>query len=127
WRQARAKVLALQGAHAEAERYALEAVAVAEQTDMLDWHGRALVDLAQVLALGGYPERAAAELERNRSLRAQGKRRGGGEGTRGAVVAATTDPCSLLTGNGITALSALAFSRCTHLLCCDRAVFANPD
>jgi class 3 adenylate cyclase/tetratricopeptide (TPR) repeat protein len=64
WRQVRAKVLARQGAPAEAEQHAREAVSLADRTDMLNWQGRALVDLAEVLALVGRPEDAAAELDR---------------------------------------------------------------
>jgi class 3 adenylate cyclase/tetratricopeptide (TPR) repeat protein len=64
WRQVRAKVLARQGAHADAERHARNAVSLADQTDMLNWQGRALVDLAEVLAVAGRPEEAADELGR---------------------------------------------------------------
>ena len=64
WRQVRAKVLARRGAHAEAERNARDAVSLADDTDMLNWQGRALVDLAEVLALAGRREEAAAELDR---------------------------------------------------------------
>jgi tetratricopeptide (TPR) repeat protein len=68
WRQVRAKVLARQGGLADAERYAREAVSLADQTDMLNWQGRALLDLAEVLALAGRPEEAAAELVRATAL-----------------------------------------------------------
>jgi tetratricopeptide (TPR) repeat protein len=64
WRQVRAKVLARRGEHAEAERHARDAVLRAHQTDMLNWEGRALVDLAEVLALAGRREEAAVELDR---------------------------------------------------------------
>jgi class 3 adenylate cyclase/tetratricopeptide (TPR) repeat protein len=64
WRQVRAKILGCQGEHADADRHVREAVSLAEQTDMLNWHGRALSDLAEVLALGGRDEDAAAELGR---------------------------------------------------------------
>ena len=64
WRQVRAKVLARRGAYAEAERNARDAVSLADSTDMLNWQGRALVDLAEVLALAGRREEAAAELDR---------------------------------------------------------------
>ena len=40
WRQVRAKVLARRGEHAEAEQLAREAVAIGEETDMLDATGR---------------------------------------------------------------------------------------
>ena len=63
WRQVRAKVLARRGQHAEAERLAREAVAVGEETDMLDAQGDAYADLAEVLLLGGNADEAAAALE----------------------------------------------------------------
>jgi tetratricopeptide (TPR) repeat protein len=53
WRQARAKVLARRGEQAEAERLAREAVEIGRRTDMLAWRGDGLVDLAEVLRLGG--------------------------------------------------------------------------
>jgi hypothetical protein len=64
WRQVRAKVLACEGAHGEAERHARDAVSLAQQTDMLNWQGRALADLAAVLVIAGRPEHAAVELDR---------------------------------------------------------------
>ena len=63
WRQVRAKVLARRGEHAEAERLAREAVAIGEETDMLDAQGDAYADLAEVLLLGGKADEAAAALE----------------------------------------------------------------
>jgi tetratricopeptide (TPR) repeat protein len=62
-RQARAKVLARRGEHAEAERLAREAIDINDATDMLDAQGDAYTDLAEVLALGGRPERAVEALE----------------------------------------------------------------
>jgi class 3 adenylate cyclase/tetratricopeptide (TPR) repeat protein len=53
WRQVQAKVLARRGAGAEAEGLAREAVAVAEQTDMLDFQALAYADLGEVLELVG--------------------------------------------------------------------------
>jgi tetratricopeptide (TPR) repeat protein len=47
WRQARARILARRGRHAEAGELAREAVALAEQTDMLNYHANALADLAE--------------------------------------------------------------------------------
>ncbi len=61
WRQVRAKVLARRGELQEGERLAREAVALAEETDMLNAHADALIDLAEVLALAG--QDAQAELE----------------------------------------------------------------
>jgi tetratricopeptide (TPR) repeat protein len=63
WRQVRAKVLARRGQHAEAERLAREAVAIGEETDMLDAQGNAYADLAEVLQLAGQADEAAAALE----------------------------------------------------------------
>jgi tetratricopeptide (TPR) repeat protein len=66
WRQARAKVLARRGELQEGERLAREAVALAEETDMLNAHADALLDLAEVLALAGRD--AQAELEQALAL-----------------------------------------------------------
>jgi class 3 adenylate cyclase/tetratricopeptide (TPR) repeat protein len=63
WRQVRAKVLALRGEHADAERLAREAVAIGEETDLLNGQGDANADLAEVLLLTGKPNEAAAALE----------------------------------------------------------------
>ncbi len=63
WRQVRAKVLARRGEFAEAEQLAREAVAVCEETDMLDAQGDVCADLAEVLLLAGKPDEAAAALE----------------------------------------------------------------
>jgi tetratricopeptide (TPR) repeat protein len=63
WRQVRAKVLARRGEHAEAERLAREAVAICEETEMLDAQGDVYADLAEVLLLAGKPDDAAAALE----------------------------------------------------------------
>jgi class 3 adenylate cyclase/tetratricopeptide (TPR) repeat protein len=62
WRQARAKVLARRGEE-EAERLAREAVAIGEETDMLDAQGDAYADLGEVLLLTGKPDEAVAALE----------------------------------------------------------------
>jgi class 3 adenylate cyclase/tetratricopeptide (TPR) repeat protein len=59
WRQARAKVLARRGEHAEAERLAREAVAIAAETEMLNAQAEAEADLGEVLRLAGDPHRAA--------------------------------------------------------------------
>ena len=63
WRQVKAKVLARRGEHAEAERLAREAVAIGDETDMLDAQGDAYADLAEVLLLAGKPDEAAGALE----------------------------------------------------------------
>jgi tetratricopeptide (TPR) repeat protein len=62
WRQVRAKVLARRGEQAEAERLAREAVAIGDQTDMLNAQGDVYADLAEVLALGGRTGAAADAL-----------------------------------------------------------------
>jgi len=62
WRQMRGKVLARRGELEEGERLAREAVALAEEKDMLNAHADALIDLAGVLALAG--QDARAELDR---------------------------------------------------------------
>jgi class 3 adenylate cyclase/tetratricopeptide (TPR) repeat protein len=66
WRQARGKVLARRGELQEGERLAREAVALGAETDMLNAHADALIDLAEVLALGGRDTRP--ELERALAL-----------------------------------------------------------
>jgi tetratricopeptide (TPR) repeat protein len=63
WRQVRGKVLARRGEHAEAELLAREAVAIGEDTDLLDAQGDAHADLAEVLSLAGKADEAAAALE----------------------------------------------------------------
>jgi class 3 adenylate cyclase/tetratricopeptide (TPR) repeat protein len=63
WRQVRAQVLARRGERAEAERIAREAVALAGETDMLNWHGNALADLAEVYALAGRAGESRTQLE----------------------------------------------------------------
>jgi class 3 adenylate cyclase/tetratricopeptide (TPR) repeat protein len=63
WRRVRAKVLGRRDEHAEAERLAREAVAVGDQTDMLDAQGDAYADLAEVLSLADRPKEAAVALE----------------------------------------------------------------
>lgn len=63
WRQAKAKVLARRGEHAEAERLAREAVAIGEDSDFLDGQGDAFDDLAEVLVVVGKADEAAEALE----------------------------------------------------------------
>ena len=62
-RQARAKLLARRGEHAEAEVLAREAVAIGEKTEMLNVRGDAHADLAEVLALAERTRDAALALE----------------------------------------------------------------
>jgi alkanesulfonate monooxygenase SsuD/methylene tetrahydromethanopterin reductase-like flavin-dependent oxidoreductase (luciferase family) len=59
----RARLLARRGESAEAERLALEAVSLAEETDMLNWQANVLADLAEVYVLSGRPEQARDRLE----------------------------------------------------------------
>jgi hypothetical protein len=68
WRQTRATVLARRGDCIAALRLARQAVALAEQTDDLNAHGDALLDLGDVLALFGRGDEAAAPLEQARAL-----------------------------------------------------------
>ena len=63
WRQTRARLLARRGAHDDAERLALAAVSLVEDTDMLNWHGRARSDLADVYELADRPDDAGLHLE----------------------------------------------------------------
>jgi tetratricopeptide (TPR) repeat protein len=63
WRQVRAQVLARRGEHEKAEHLAREAVSLAEQTDMLNFHGNALADLAEVYVIGGRTEETREQLE----------------------------------------------------------------
>jgi class 3 adenylate cyclase/tetratricopeptide (TPR) repeat protein len=60
WRQAKAKVLARRGEHAEAERLAREALAIGEETDLLNDVADMHADLGEVLALAGRADEAAA-------------------------------------------------------------------
>jgi tetratricopeptide (TPR) repeat protein len=61
WHRLRGKVLARRGELEEGERLASQAVAIAAETDMLNAHADALVDLAEVLALTGKDRRAELE------------------------------------------------------------------
>jgi tetratricopeptide (TPR) repeat protein len=63
WRRVRAKVLARRGEHADAERLALEAVAICEETERLDEQADVYADLAEVLLLAGRVEEAAEALK----------------------------------------------------------------
>lgn len=63
WRQVRAKVLARRGQLAEGGQLAHEAVAIGEETDMLNFQGDAYADLAEVLVLAGKADEAARALE----------------------------------------------------------------
>jgi tetratricopeptide (TPR) repeat protein len=68
WRQVRAQVFARRGERAEAEQLAREAVSLAQQTDMLNFHANAHADLAEVYIVAGRIEEAGKELEQALSL-----------------------------------------------------------
>ncbi len=68
WRTVRAQLLARNGTHDEAKRVALEAVAVAERTDLLVDHGDACLALATVLGIAGDVAGARAAAERAAEL-----------------------------------------------------------
>jgi class 3 adenylate cyclase/tetratricopeptide (TPR) repeat protein len=63
WRQAKAKVLARRGEHAEAERLAREAVGIGDETEMLNAQADTYADLGEVLALAERPQEATAALD----------------------------------------------------------------
>src|SRR5262249_1977699 len=68
WRQTRALIGARRGEGAYAERLAREAVALADNTDMLNWQASALVHLAEVGILSGQPDGAPEPLQRALAL-----------------------------------------------------------
>jgi tetratricopeptide (TPR) repeat protein len=59
WRPVRAKLLAADGAIEQAERLARATVGLAQATDALNLHGKVLLDLAEILRLGGKEDEAA--------------------------------------------------------------------
>jgi hypothetical protein len=63
WRRVRAKILARRGDLEEASRLAREASARAAVTYLVDDRAQALVDLAEVLRLGGRSKECAAALK----------------------------------------------------------------
>jgi hypothetical protein len=64
----RAKALARDGTHQEAQRLAREAAELAARTDALSDHGSVLLDLAEVLLLAGNESEAAGQVERGLEL-----------------------------------------------------------
>jgi hypothetical protein len=64
WRSARAKIRAHGGSLAEAEALGRDAVALSEETDLLNTRGDTLADYAEVLSLAGRRLDATAALER---------------------------------------------------------------
>lgn len=67
-RLTRARLAASTGRHEEAEGLARAAVAVVEETDLLDLHGDALLELAEVLRLAGREADVRAPAERALAL-----------------------------------------------------------
>jgi class 3 adenylate cyclase/tetratricopeptide (TPR) repeat protein len=63
WRQVKAKVLARRGELAEGEQLAREAVAIGEETDMLNFQGDAYADLGEVLVLAERTDEAVRAFE----------------------------------------------------------------
>jgi ATP/maltotriose-dependent transcriptional regulator MalT len=68
WRGVLAKILARQGRREEAKALAEEAVVLVATTDFLTYHGDALIDLAEVLSLGGQQADAGAAMRRGLEL-----------------------------------------------------------
>jgi tetratricopeptide (TPR) repeat protein len=68
WRQVRAGVLGRRGHHAEAVELACEAVALAEETDMLNDHANALADLGEIYVAAGRAGEGHARLEQALAL-----------------------------------------------------------
>jgi ATP/maltotriose-dependent transcriptional regulator MalT len=68
WRQTRAKLLALRGELEAGMALAREAVALAADTDYLNMHGDALLDLAEVLRRSNDPDGAVEAVVRAREL-----------------------------------------------------------
>jgi tetratricopeptide (TPR) repeat protein len=68
WRQVSAKLLVHRGDTAEAEKLAREAVALGDETEMLNAQGDAYSDLGEVLALAGKPDETVDALERALAL-----------------------------------------------------------
>jgi class 3 adenylate cyclase/tetratricopeptide (TPR) repeat protein len=58
WKTGRAKILTSAGEHAEAERFARDAVEIAARVQSPNLHGDALMDLADVLARGDHAQEA---------------------------------------------------------------------
>jgi DNA-binding SARP family transcriptional activator len=63
WRRVQAKLDARNGGHEAAQSIALEAARIASRTDALNDHGQVLLDLAEVLALGGQRSESAQHVE----------------------------------------------------------------
>jgi tetratricopeptide (TPR) repeat protein len=92
WRGTRARILARRGRLDAAQALAAEAVAFAAQSDFLETHGDALVDLADVLQFAGRGVDARAALKRAVELYEQ----------KGHVIAAATTRNLIGGGLGVT-------------------------
>lgn len=68
WRRARAKVFARRSQFDEAEQLAREAVGLVEETDMINLHGDALMDLAEVISVGDRQDEATCLITEARHL-----------------------------------------------------------
>jgi tetratricopeptide (TPR) repeat protein len=68
WRHTRGRILARRGEHAGASRLAQDAVALAEDTDMLNFHADALAAAAETSELGGRMDEARSRLEQALAL-----------------------------------------------------------
>jgi tetratricopeptide (TPR) repeat protein len=64
WRGVAARLAAREGRLEDAERLAREALAIVEQTDALNHHGKLLLDLAEVLQVSDRDAEAATAIER---------------------------------------------------------------
>ena len=71
WRRVQAKLLALRGDFEVAEPLARKAIELAERSDYINLHARAIEDLAEVLRLAGRSQEALVELERATRLHEQ--------------------------------------------------------
>jgi class 3 adenylate cyclase/tetratricopeptide (TPR) repeat protein len=68
WRTVQSRILARRGELGHAEAMARKALQIAERTDYLDLHARALMGLAEVLQRAGRREEAAAALDHSLKL-----------------------------------------------------------
>ncbi|MDP9255239.1 MAG: AAA family ATPase [Actinomycetota bacterium] len=71
WRRVQAKVLAQRGDFENAEPLARKAIELAERSDYINAHARAIEDLAEVLRLAGRSQEAVVELDRATGLHEQ--------------------------------------------------------
>jgi len=62
WRQVRARLHTRAGRPGQAEQLAREAVLLGEETEMLNWHAHALVDLGEICMLAGKKDEGGGHL-----------------------------------------------------------------